>query len=514
MNRKRKGFFVSSLLTFQLILIMLICAALLYVHFLLTNYERCQPERYVEDAAAELLEKAEKGTLWTEYGLPEAVGFEADTDPNAVFAALLSREDTKIAKKAGLTAEDEAVYTLRTADGFSLAEVTLRAVGEPVTKLAVFTWQEWETADVTVPIAPVDYTMTLPEGFTATLNGKALTEGDGLLNDRGGMDYTMRGLLFPPHVEIRSSTGETAAYSVKGDRILPVIYDYDLTLPSSLSLTLDGTPWEGEATAEGYRSYRLLRLTKPEVIISDLYGNEVSYGGESSLPLTHTVIRATDRYSVTVNSIPASLEALTLWDDPDFAPLAEYTTDLPKAAEWEIAVLKSSAEIVVTSPYGKVYTTDGAEGLLDLTNERGAEDIPPDIAAEVDALHIAKQWSLFVSKDLQGNQNGLSEIAKYLIPDSYQYEIAHAYATGTDISFTSKHTMKSPPFSEENAANYKRLSDNCFCVDVYFKKHMILYYGEEIVDTMHERLFFVKYDDPADEGDSPAWKLASMKEIG
>ena len=60
--------------------------------------------------------------------------------------------------------------------------------------------------------------------------------------------------------------------------------------------------------------------------------------------------------------------------------------------------------------------------------------------------------------------------------------------------------------------NYVKITDDCFSVDVSFSKHMILSNGE-LVDTMNERLYFVKYDNPADDWDTPTWKLASMKEM-
>lgn len=106
-----------------------------------------------------------------------------------------------------------------------------------------------------------------------------------------------------------------------------------------------------------------------------------------------------------------------------------------------------------------------------------------------------------------------SQLEPYLIEDSYQYQVVLQYATGVDRTFTSKHTLANPAFTEETVTNYVQIADNCFSVDISFVKHMILSYGARVDDPMNDRFYFVKYDDTDDGTDNPTWRIASMKEI-
>ena len=134
--------------------------------------------------------------------------------------------------------------------------------------------------------------------------------------------------------------------------------------------------------------------------------------------------------------------------------------------------------------------------------------VPDEVAAEVDVLDIAKNWSLFMSNDLS-----FDKMSKYLIKGSYQYNVAVKYATGIDIKFVSGHGFPAVPFSQESVTNFVWISDDCFSVDISFVKHMILRTGVAVDDSMNDRFYFVKYDDTNDKVDNPTWKIASMKEI-
>jgi len=512
--RKKQGLFPRAYLFFVLLLTLLTAASILYVHSLLVTYEQAQPERLVEEAIAALTTRAEEGTLFPEGTLPAGGRWEAEISPQKEYAARLREDGVRYTPKAGLHAPDELVYSVKTASGFPLAEITLQSVGEPVTKLAVFTWQEWELKAVMPMLIPTTYTLTLPSDFAVTVNGLPLTVLDGISGTDGTVQYTLEGLYFRPVLRITNENGETAEYSFKGEKIVPVIYDYALTLPASLEIRLNGTVLPGEPTGTGHILYDIRMLTKPDITISDRFGNTVSYEGGNSLPLTYLTLETTDQYTVTVNGSPVPDTAVTARENAEYAAFSAYAANLPRLLTYDLAILQADADIAITDPDGNPVVWDKSAHTLDLTRPVGKETVPDSIAAEVDVLAIAEKWSLFVSNDLAGANNGFAEIAQYLIPSSYQYEIATAYANGTDIQFTSIHTLKDPPFTEETVTNFIRLTEDCFSVDVSFNKHMILYYGTEVVDPMNERLYFVKYDDPADTTDTPAWKLASMKELG
>ena len=123
-------------------------------------------------------------------------------------------------------------------------------------------------------------------------------------------------------------------------------------------------------------------------------------------------------------------------------------------------------------------------------------------------LEVAQNWSLFLTQDAS-----FSRIRDYLIPDSYQYEVARKYATGLEMTFTSRHTLENPAFTGNSVTNFTWITDDCFSVDISFVKHMRLWYGTAVDDAMNDRFYFVRYDDTADGVENPAWKLVSMKEI-
>ena len=85
------------------------------------------------------------------------------------------------------------------------------------------------------------------------------------------------------------------------------------------------------------------------------------------------------------------------------------------------------------------------------------------------------------------NDLAFSRIRGYLIPGSYQYEVAQKYATGVDITFTSRHTLDDPAFTGNTVTNFVWITEDCFSVDISFVKHMRLWYGTPVDDAMNDR---------------------------
>ena len=144
----------------------------------------------------------------------------------------------------------------------------------------------------------------------------------------------------------------------------------------------------------------------------------------------------------------------------------------------------------------------------DFSQPSGGGTVPDEVSGEIDVLKAAQDWSLFLTQDL-----AFSRIRDYLIPGSYQYEVAWKYATGEDITFTSAHTLLDPAFTGNTVTNFTWITGDCFSVDISFVKHMRLRTGKLVDDPMNDRFYFVRYDDTADDVDNPTWKLVSMKEI-
>lgn len=127
-----------------------------------------------------------------------------------------------------------------------------------------------------------------------------------------------------------------------------------------------------------------------------------------------------------------------------------------------------------------------------------------------DVMEIARNWSLFLSNDLEGEKNGFGTMKEYLKEGTYLYQYAYNWATNIDITLISKHGFSDPMFSNEKVCNFEVYSDKEFSCDVYLQKNMLVH-AQPLPDKMGERMHFV-YCDSADAG-NPAWKLLSMKAI-
>ncbi len=509
MKRSRKSPFKFTYFIYLCLLIVLAIAAIFYVSSLLKNYESSQPENRVEDAIELFVKDAKSGKLWDHVTFPKVNRnkFEEDVDYKEAYTKLITDGELEYSPKAGLHDEGELVYTVKR-DGFAVAEVALKAKGEPVTKLAVFTIQDWTIDKVTPIFEEHSYTLSVPTDLTVTVNGIKLTESDGNLSGEHGIDYKISGMYLIPEISITDTAGNKASYVIDGNKIIPELYNYSLTLPSTLKVELNGQTHEGEVLEDGNVKHDIRLLTKPNVKIADLYGNVVNYEGGNDLPLTYMSITASDDYTVSVNGSSVPTEAVSAVVNVEYETFKDYVTDLPENSLYNIAILKNDCEITVKDADGNAVDFDASVKALDLTKKEGLESVPENISAELDVLKIAENWSLFMSNDLP-----FYTLAQDLIASSYQYEVATKYANGIDITFTSIHTLYDPPFVDENVTNFVQITENFFSVDISFTKRMLLSNGETVEDSMNERCYFVKYDDTADYVDNPTWKLLSMKEI-
>ena len=144
------------------------------------------------------------------------------------------------------------------------------------------------------------------------------------------------------------------------------------------------------------------------------------------------------------------------------------------------------------------------------------DTVPEKIAAQVDALEIAKTWSNFLTRDLEGSKNGFGTVKQLFITDSYYYNVAYEYATGIDISFMFGHVLENPPYTEEKVSNFVSYGENMFSCDVHFIKHMKDKKDrteEEITDIMNSTFYFLFYDETNDEVENPRWVVLDIQEI-
>lgn len=513
MVKKKTKKFKYIYFAYLCVLIVLAVAAILYVKSLLTSYEISQPDHIVQGVVDQLKKDASNSVLWTNYSFPEVEygSFEENVDLKSLYENALIGDGVKFSLKQGTHDEDELVYKI-TSDDISIAEVNLRAVGEPVTKLAVFTIQQWEVESIKFNAEKQSYKIDAPSDFFVIINGKVLTKEYITENNNGTVKYLVEGLYLFPDVTITDHEGREAEYKKSGTTIKTVFYDYSLTLPMSLSVYLNGEKHGGEALDDGTVQHAIRVLQKPEVVIKDLYGNTLEYTGGSKLPLTYLKLTIPETYSISVDGNPVSNESVTFRDNPEYEHFKQYVEGLPRLADYNISVLKDDVDISILDPKGNPVEYDRSLQTLDLTEIVTEGGVPAEIAAEVDVLRVAEDWSLFMTKDLPGMYYGFSTIALDMIEGSHIYEVARKWVNSIDITFINVHTLGNPPFTNEEVKNFTWLTDNCFSVDISFDKHMILSNGE-FIDSMNDRMHFVKYDTTNDWVNNPTWKLVNIKEI-
>lgn len=222
-------------------------------------------------------------------------------------------------------------------------------------------------------------------------------------------------------------------------------------------------------------------------------------------------ITAPEGYSIYVNDIKLGEE--TLFGEPEamteFQYVEEYV-EMPKLLSYHIEGLVYEPEFVVRDVSGRIVECEMKDNGRSVEARFGADPSGAEVPSEVDALGIAKTWSLFMSRDLSGPKYGVDEVLKFFIKNSYLYKMANRYASGIDITFVSAHVFES--FTGESVSNYIRYTDYCFSCDVYFEKNMRLTsWDSPRTDVFNSRMYFVYIEDKAVA--TPGWYLVDMQAI-
>ncbi len=241
------------------------------------------------------------------------------------------------------------------------------------------------------------------------------------------------------------------------------MYSEEFSLPSSVTVYLNGETAKGTLSEDGQTaSYKLCSITEPDIVISDVLGNSVPYSNEGkysfkqyklTLPSDFTV-KGKEPISPTSEEKTPMEELNRIYDlFPDLPVLCSYDIIIMENNDYSLTVLDNNGETVDISGMGDV---------ISITSLSSNEAVSDKIENPPDPLEMAKRWSLFMTKDLNGDKYGFYVMAKYLFKDSDMYNRAWEWATGPDILYTSLHTLAYPPFTKEEVKNYKTYSDKCF----------------------------------------------------
>lgn len=192
----------------------------------------------------------------------------------------------------------------------------------------------------------------------------------------------------------------------------------------------------------------------------------------------------------------------------------EYIT-IPKIVTYQVNNLINKPSITITNNNNEEINYKEENGKISTTSfyqTDNKEEAMAKLAAPFDALDLTRKWSLFLTNDLGGTRRGLDKLAVNLVKDSYMWDMAYNWATGVDITFVSKHTLKNPTFTNESESRYIVYNENAFSCLVHLEKNMTVN-GQTKVDTINDRLYFIYLDDKNDGINNPTWRLVDMKNV-
>lgn len=439
--------------------------------------------------------------FWKKYGLSEVKNseYEQHIDLKRAYLQMFSGDELNYTTKNGSFGEDELCYVIR--DGKKvLVEIRLKSEGGIITKLAVFSWRNWCVQSIDPIFESSDYEITIPEEFVLSVNGTRVPPEKGE-EEKGIVKYLVNGLYFPPEFQITDGTGQDAKFAVQENKVITEYYDYTLTLPRTLTVKINGEVSTGTALSNGNIRYDIVLANKPEVLISDLYGNSITYEG-GDLPLTYMTVIAKSSDTVKVDGMDVAKDATTVTDIPEYAILSAILEDVPQKCEYNIAILKGDSKVTYSSWETKdTVTLDNRIHKHDLLDYVKASDtVPKEVSDLVDVLDVAQKWSLYMSNDFS-----FEEMAELMLKGTYQYEVARKYNTSIDKTLFSNHVLLSPAFTDSKVENFAWVTENSFSVDISFSKHMKLATGKRVEDHMNDRFYFVF--------SGRKWLLAGLKEV-
>ena len=222
----------------------------------------------------------------------------------------------------------------------------------------------------------------------------------------------------------------------------------------------------------------------------------------------HYTINVPSDYKVLINNIEVDNEDIISEGDIEGLDRLTKYIEIYKSKTYEIKNLVTEADIKILDASNKEVQYDIKDGKITINNGfkeiEKYEDAKEYIKDNFDVMKLARDYSLILTNDLGGELHGFYKLSPYLIKDSYMYEYLRGWATQVDITFVSNHRLKNPAFTNESLSNFIIYNDNAFSVEVSLEKNMIVN-GEDKVDKMHDRMYFVYYEN--------GYKLVDMKSL-
>lgn len=482
--------------------------AVVYVNAVLEEYEAAQPENAVEKHLALLKEAGASNTLETYITFPEIEQAEYDNsvvDFKEYKTKLANAAELTYQIKTGSFSETGQLYQIM-ADDEPVAVMELESTNEEI-RLAILKMMDWEVKSITplLTLVNYEYTVTTPKGFPVFVNGHELKNP--VAEEDGTVTYTLEKLYGEPEFTIYDTFGHPVHYNIADNHVTTVVNNYTLSLPNSYSVYVGDTKLAG--TVNGDETTYSVTTAYESLKITDIYGNSMDYTGKENIYAFDYEFAVPDNYTVSLNGNDLSEYLVAQTDIREYQYCEEYTT-MPKLNHYQINNSMAELKFDVCDNLGQKVEYVMQNGRFQIDKQATLPEIPAELAAEIDVMEIAKTWSYFMTRDLKGTNYGFNTIKKYLIKDSYLYNVAYKWATGIDITLTSAHDTEKNYFENEKISNFIRYSDTMFSCDISFMKYMYLHKKKIWVDDpTNSTFYFLKQG----EGEKASWVIVDIQEI-
>ena len=510
-KKPKKGFRIL-LIVYFLFIVALIVASIFILNRVTENVAECnrsQPELCIEAKVAEIKSRIDDGSIGSYIDIaslyPRHYGAPVERFVTDYVALLQKREITYVPLKS--SEEREKQYAIKAGDD-TFATVALESRNERTT-LFSFGMADWSVKKIT----PIRFnchnviSVLIPAGYRCYINDVQVTGKPEDAVD-GVPKYTVSDLPENVNVRFENAEGKELSYVSAGEGLLsPVAYRYMVSLPRDITIIVDGKALDKPAAVEGKCTYEISGMTEPTMVLRDIFGNERPYDGQSTTALNTFSVEIPENFSLsTVTGVFYAPEDASRADDPYLSEMQKYLPDfrLNDLLTYHLSSFTKEVKVVVTDNLGgkQMYTLEPGR-TLSIRSQRGQDEMPAELLAEIDPMKFAVDWSKFMTNDEK-----FDNIKKYFLKDSTFYKEAYTWAHDPDHKFTSGH--EAPTFSNKKTREFVQYTDNCFSVRVSLTKSMFLPNGRKTVtDDLDMIVYFVKYDTTPDNGkDDPVWIVA------
>ena len=482
--------------------------AVAYVNNVLEEYEASQPEKLVEEQLELLKEASASNTLESLITFPEIELAEYDKsvmDFKEYKTKLANATEFTYQIKTGTFSETGQLYQIF-ADEEPVAVMELESTHEEI-QLAILKMMDWKVKSITpvLTLTNYDYTITVPEGFRVLVNGFEIKNPETTGTD--GVTYSLEKLYSEPEITIYDTFEHPVEYNIVDNHVTPVVNKYTLSLPHTFSVYAGDTKLTG--TENGNETIYSVTTGYEALKITDLYGNSMDYTGKENIYAYDYEFSVPDNFTVTANGKDLSEYLVAKTDNKAYQYCEEYTT-MPKQNHYQLNNSMMELQFEIFDNLGQKAEYVMQNGKFEIVEQAGLEKIPAEVADEEEIMKIAKTWSFFMTRDLDGANYGFNTIKKYLVKDSYLYKVAYKWATGIDITLTSAHNTEDNYFKNEQITNFIKYNDEMFSCDISFVKYMYLYKKKIWVDDpTNSTFYFLKQG----TGEDAHWVIVDIQEI-